>query len=40
MWRLKVGQPQHLPEEHRHRPLITKPNLPRTVLGAIARIQS
>lgn len=30
---------QHLPEEHRHRPLITKPYLPRTVLDAIQRIQ-
>lgn len=28
---------QHLPEEHRHRPLVTKPYLPNTVLAAIER---
>jgi len=28
---------QHLPEEHRHRPLVTKPYLPHTVLAAIER---
>ena len=28
---------QHLPEEHRHRPLVTKPFLPGTVLAAIER---
>ena len=31
---------QRLPEEHRHRPLIAKPFLPRTVLDAIQRIQA
>jgi CheY-like chemotaxis protein len=31
---------QHLPEEHRHRPLVTKPYLPSTVLDAVERISA
>jgi DNA-binding response OmpR family regulator len=29
---------QYLPEEHRHRPLVTKPYLPSTVLDAVGRL--
>ena len=31
---------QHLPEEHRHRPLVTKPYLPSTVLDAVERLSA